>query len=142
MSETSTPRHAQYAAPASEQRLMWLILLGPPLIWSVRFLVVYALVEVGCRTGLLGFTLLGLAGVSVANLGLGLLTATITAWLTWRAYGLWRHAPEGDESGLEVSEGRRRTLALAGFGLGLLMIFVTVLEVLPVFFIAPCVWSP
>lgn len=142
MSETAPPRHAQYAAPASEQRLMWLILLGPPLLWSVRFMVVYVLVEVACRTGFLSFSLLGLAGVSVANLGLGLLTVAVTAWITWKAYGLWRRAPAGDEVDLDVSEGRRRTLALAGLGIGLLMIFVTVLEVLPVFFIAPCSWAP
>lgn len=142
MTEAAPPHRARHTAPAAEQRRMWLILLGPPLLWSIRFMAVYALVEVACRSGLLGFSLLGLAAISLVNLGLGLLTIAVTAWIAWMAYGLWRRAPEGDESELDVSEGRRRTLALAGFGIGLLMIFVTVLEVLPVFFIAPCVWSP
>lgn len=142
MSEAAPPRHAPQAAPAAEQRLMWLILLGPPLIWSVRFMVVYVLVEVACQTGLLGFSLLGLAAVSLVNLGLGALTILATAAIAWRAYGLWRRSPEGDERELDVAEGRRRTLAMAGLGVGLLMIFVTVLEVLPVFFIAPCRLSP
>lgn len=142
MSETAPPQQTQITAPAAEQRLMWLILLGPPVLWSVRFMAVYVLAEVACRTGFLGFSLLGLAGVSVVNLGLGLLTIALTAWIASRAYRLWQQAPAGGETALEVDEGRRRTLAVAGFGVGLLMIFVTVLEVLPVFFIAPCVWSP
>lgn len=142
MTDTAPPHHARHVTPPAEQRRMWLILLGPPLLWSVRFMAVYVLVEVACRTGFLGFSLLGLAGVAVVNLGLGLLTIAVTAWLTSMAYGLWRGAPEGDERELDMAEGRRRTLALAGLGVGLLMIFVTVLEVLPVFFIAPCVWSP
>lgn len=142
MTEAAPPHRARHTAPAAEQRRMWLILLGPPLLWSVRFMAVYVLVEVACRTGFLGFSLLGLAAISLVNLGLGLLTIAVTAWISWMAYGLWRRAPAGDEAELDVAEGRRRTMALAGLGIGLLMIFVTVLEVLPVFFIAPCVWSP
>jgi hypothetical protein len=142
MSDIAPPRRQRPTAPAAEQRRMWLILLGPPLLWSVRFMAVYVLVEVACRSEFLGFSLLGLSGVALANLGLGLLTIAVTAWLSWMAYGIWRQVPAGDEADLDVAAGRRRTLGLAGLGIGLLMIFVTVLEVLPVFFIAPCVWSP
>jgi hypothetical protein len=142
MTEAAPPHEARHAAPAAEQRRMWLILLGPPLLWSVRFMLVYVLIEVACRSEFLGFNLLGLAGLSALNLGLGLLTIVVTAWITWVAYGIWREAPEGDEAGLGAAEGRRRTLAVAGVGIGLLMIFVTVLEVLPVFFIAPCGMAP
>lgn len=142
MTDAARTQQTQDATPPGEKRLMWLILLGPPLLWAVRFMLVYVLIEVACRSELLGFSLLGIAGVSLANLGFGLLTIALTAWLTLRAWGIWRQAPDGPEHELDASTGRRRSLALVALGIGLLMIFVTTLEVLPVFFIAPCGFAP
>lgn len=106
---------------------LWFGLLGPPVIWAVRFGVSYALVPASCSREsvwiLQGVTLLALAGTVWAGL------------VAWRA---WRTAEEGDRIDMGVVRLRTRFMGRVGVMESVLFFVVIVAEGLAIFFIHPC----
>lgn len=140
MTET-TPSHSQetQVQPVSSRSLA-VGFLGPPLVWAVRFLVVYGMVEVYCKSGLLGFEFLGLTGIYIGIGVTTLLSLLLVLGTTWIAYRGWRRSSAGQDRVIDEPMGRSRTLALAGVILGAMFVLVMLIETLPVFFLAPCGW--
>lgn len=106
---------------------LWFGLLGPPVIWAVRFGVSYALVPTSCAREsvwiLQGVTLLALAGTVWAGV------------VAWRA---WRGADEGERIDLGAARIRARFMGRVGVMGSALFFVVIVAEALAIFFVHPC----
>lgn len=104
-------------------------------IYMIYFLVVYFLVEAGCRTGLYRRQLLGLNAINALVListvvaAVGAAVATGIAIRYWRAS---RHAPEGDSYS--------KFLSLAGIGLNAYNTILIVLTALSTTGLPLCDW--
>lgn len=111
------------------QRLLalWFGMLGPPVIWGIRFGVSYALVPYACaRAGVMVLQLVTL----VALLG--------TAWAGVVAGRHWRATGKSTQVELGGPEARARFMALFGLLSSALFFLVMAAEGLAVFFIDPC----
>ena len=101
-------------------------LLMGPVVWAIRFMIVYVLAGVACTTG--GVIAMGV--VTVAALAACLLGA-------WMAWGIWSEVGSGPTTVGGVI-GRTRFLAMCGLVFGLWFALVIVVEAIPMFFIEPC----
>lgn len=121
------------AAPGGEASRagLWLVLLGPPIVWAVRFGAAYALVPYACRADAMvllhGLTLLALA--IVALLGL----------LAWRYHVSARAAAPARALAVRSA----RFISLFGLLGSLLFALVIVAEAIGNVMIDPCTgWGP
>lgn len=106
---------------------LWFGLLGPPVIWAIRFAVVYALVPDSCSRGSVWI----MQGVTLAALA-GTVWAGVVAWRAWRT------AEEGEGMDLGVVRVRTRFMGRVGVLESALFFVVIVAEALAIFFIHPC----
>jgi hypothetical protein len=103
----------------------WAVVLGPPILWTLRFMGNYALMPLACSHGALPL-LHALNGVALAAL-------LVLGWLAWR---IWR----GTAADAETDDLARRSRFMALFGMMAAALFfvVIVAEGLANFMIDPC----
>lgn len=106
---------------------LWFALLGPPVLWAVRFGAAYVLVPLACARG----SVMVLQAITVVAL-LATAAAGLVGWREWRRAGGSRQVELGG------ADARARFMALVGvLGSGLFFA-VIVVEALALFFISPC----
>jgi hypothetical protein len=108
---------------------LWAGVLGTPAIWSVQFLLGYALAPWSCpgrQVVLYGVTTTGL---------LFALVGTVLSWRQWKRAG--DVAPDDDEG---APFGRRRFLGALGMLVGVMFAVLMLAQGLPAFFFDPC-WN-
>jgi hypothetical protein len=119
-------------------RSLWLGLLTGPLVYTVHFLTVYLLVEIGCRAGWLPFNLWGLSGLAVAVLGLTVLAAAVNIAAGVLEYREWQ-ARKATQGG---TEGRYAPfMSLVGVWLNGLFMLTILVTGAPALVLLPCRWS-
>lgn len=110
-----------------EQSLLWLLVLGPPLAWSLGLALDYALVRAACP------------GSSVLLHLVTLVTFTAAASAGIRAWRGWGRASEARLESRELEAGRTRfMLAVAVMG-GAFFSFAILAQWVPTLFLSPCV---
>ncbi|HET6580196.1 MAG TPA: hypothetical protein VFG66_17900 [Gemmatimonadales bacterium] len=140
-----TTDSAAHPAPAGHRvalGALWFGLFGAPVVWSIQLMLNYGLVTHSCfpaseprTTPLFGGlrTTVLLAGAVALAIALA---AGVTAWRSWRAT---RHEhPGGQESLLEVGEGRTRFMALAGMLVSGLFVLGVIMNAIPLFIMPLC----
>jgi hypothetical protein len=107
--------------------LQWLGILGPPVLWKVRFWANYSLVPYACAWG--WTPVMHAATVLFAAACLG------CAWIGWKE---WRRS--GTEPEHEPGDVRDRGLFMGAFGMmsGVGFTMVILAEEVPTHFISPC----
>jgi hypothetical protein len=127
-------------APQQDTRPLWLGLLAGPLTWIVYFIAGYSLVEIVCKSGVLGFYLLGLSAVSAIILILTAIGLFITIYASFFNYRKWQQAPEKGSVDLDDQFGHKpvRFMALAGLLLSGLFTLIILLTGISVFILRPC----
>jgi hypothetical protein len=113
---------------ASERGMLTLmaVALAGPVIWAIRFTIVYVMAGSACT----GWGLAAMALISAA-------AVLLTLGATWVAWGIWQEVGSGATSAGGVV-GRTRFIAMSAVLLGLSFAFLTVVESIPLFFIEPC----
>lgn len=106
---------------------LWFAVLGPPVLWAVRFGASYALLPHACASG----DVRPLYALTVATL-LAVAAAGVAGWVQWR-----RLAP-GARGEVGAPEARARFMAVVGVLGSALFFAVVVLEGLALVFIDPC----
>lgn len=106
---------------------LWFGMLGPPVIWAIRFGVSYVLVPYACAR----------AGVMVLQL-VTLVALLATAWAGVVAARHWRGTGKSAQVEFGGLEARARFMALFGILSSGLFFLVIAAEGLAVFFIDPC----
>lgn len=96
---------------------LWLVALGPPVIWAIRFAIVYVLVPYACRED-------AVALLHVLTL-ISLATVTVLGWVAWNS-----RAAAGRE--------RARFMALFGILSSGLFLLVIAAEGLANVMVDPC----
>lgn len=112
-------------------------LISGPTIYMIHFLVVYFLVEWGCRSGLYRTQVLGFSIVSVLIVILTLIAASVTAVATWFSFRRWqagRHVAAAEE------DSYRKFLGFAGMGLNGYSTILILLTGLPTLSLVMCEW--
>jgi hypothetical protein len=108
---------------------LWAGVLGAPAIWSLQFLLNYALAPWSCPNRQI--VLFIITGVAL----LLALTGTVLCWRQWKTAG--DVAPEHDQDGIF---GRRRFLGALGIVVCLMFLILILAQGLPAFFFDPC-WN-
>lgn len=123
-----------------ENRLLWFGLLTGPIVWSVYFLVVYAIVEVACWAGLQGSDLEGLNALSFIVLGLTFAALLITFYFGFLAYRTWQRMSRhtANYAGQSQAEQRSGFMAFAGVLLSGLFALTILLNGIPALILRPC----
>jgi hypothetical protein len=114
------------AGPAS-QRALWFAVFVGPTAWTAHLLLSYFLVPLACATG--GTLLLHLITLACA---LAPLAGAVVALRGWG------QVERADTAHPEEQPSARSYLALVGFLLSALFLFVVLVEGLPPFFLSPC----
>lgn len=102
-------------------------ILGPPVIWAVRFAVNYVLVPYVCWWGRIGVLHL----VTLAALA----ATALTGWVAWKG---WQEAGKGTQVELGGTTTRTRFMALFGMLSSGFFFLVMVAEGLANLFVHPC----
>ena len=110
-----------------EDWLLLLVALLPPVVWSVRFLVVYPLVQVACVTG----NLWPINLVTLASLGITM-AAGVVAWRTWK------RLTAGERSIMAGPRTRPEFMAFTGVLFSGFFLALILVEWSPVFVLNPC----
>lgn len=110
-----------------EDWILWLVVLIPPVIWALRFLIVYPLVYVSCVTG----TSLLINLISVA----ATVITTAAGVVAWRN---WKRLTAGDRAFTAGPRSRPEAMAFSGVLFSGFFLSLILLEWSPVFFINPC----
>lgn len=118
----------------------WFGFLGAPSVWAIHFMVVYALMEVGCVAGWDRFVVAGINGVALATLLGTLLSVPAIVAAGWVAYGLWRRSPRDTPPGKETAD-QNTHVGQAGVFLSVLFLLAVIFETIPVFVLRPCGWG-
>jgi hypothetical protein len=106
--------------------LLWLGVLGGPLVWVLDFQVAYWLVYRACHTN----TMFPLYAETV----LALLLAVAPIVLAWR---MLQRFPDADRTGGQPDD-RARFMALTGIGLSVLFFIVVLASAVPRVVLTPC----
>jgi hypothetical protein len=104
----------------------WAVVLGPPILWTLRFMGNYALMPLACSHGALPL-LHAMNGVALAAL-------LLLGWLAWR---IWR-GTDAAAAGSDDLARRTRFMGLFGMMAAALFFVVIVAEGLANFMIDPC----
>lgn len=116
----------------------WFGLFGAPTLWVIHFLVLYAVTEAACPTGLNRLILLGMNGLVASTLLITLLALAGVVAASLAARSLWR-AARSEVDREHITNTRRGYMGLAGMLLGGLFFLVIVMESIPVFVLPACV---
>jgi len=121
-------------------RALWLGLVSGPVIWSVHFIVVYLLVEVSCRGGILLTQLFGIELVGVIVVGLTVAALIAVSLGGYFAYRNFRQAGGErlfDRKSLVASP----ALFMSGSGMLLNLVFALLILLMgiPPLFLESCV---
>ncbi len=98
------------------------------IVWSAYFVLLYALMSLGCRYALDAMQALGSNIITVALAAIVITTLAFIGYLTWLAYDTWRHADDNRA---------RFRAAVAGLVDGISLVS-TVWVGAPVFMVTPC----
>lgn len=140
-SATNVSAPAPSAGPIPTAAL-WFGLFGAPALWSLQLVTNAALVSHSCfpKSEPLATPVAGsmwgvalLASIVAAVIAAG---AGATAWRSWQRTREEHHG--GEETLLEVGEGRTRFMAVAGMLLSTVFLFGIVMNALPLFLVPPC----
>src|SRR4051794_6712150 len=108
---------------------LWTGVLGAPAIWSLQFLLNYALAPWSCPNRQIVLHLVTVVGLLLAIVG------TLLSWGQWKRAG--DVAPHHDEGG---PFGRSRFLGALGIVVGAMFAVLILAQGLPAFFFDPC-WN-
>jgi hypothetical protein len=127
-------------AEITERRSLWVGFLAGPVIWSVYFMVGYALAEFACRLGLLRFNLFGLTALSAIIIGLTLISLAATLYGGYVAYRRWQELRREGQDQLDQGRAERSGpfLAFAGVLLSGLFALLILLTGIPALILSPC----
>ena len=120
---------------------LWFGVLGGVSAWTVHLWAGYALVEVACRTGFPGFSLLGISGVEVLLALVTVAMALVALAATYVAYRARRQLQEGRRGDVGQPRGQGEFMARAGLLMSGLFVAVIVVEAVPALFLRECGWT-
>jgi uncharacterized membrane-anchored protein len=119
-------------------RLLWLSMIGGPIVYSLHFLSSYLLVEGVCKLANPQSALLGRDGLVITILVLTVVAAAITLWMGLWTYRRWQQQ-HGDDG--QLTEEVVPFLALVGTWLNGLSTLLILATGLPALVLLPCAWS-
>ena len=112
---------------ARENLLLWVAVLGSAVVWFIQMQTGYAMVTWACAAG--KTWPLHLVGV------LFLILAAIPGFIGWK---IWSAAAVTATERKSAGAGRRRFMALLGIMLTILFFLLIVAQIIPGFFVDPC----
>jgi uncharacterized membrane protein len=118
---------------------LWFGLFGAPVTWSVHFLLIWSVVEMGCGLGLENSQLF--SGINMVHglvLLLTLVALILIGLIMFTAYRNWQYIKAEERQFSKQVADRVRFMALTGMGFGLLFLLVVLYVTLPVFVLPPC----
>lgn len=123
-----------------EARGLVILLLAGPLVWTAHHLTGYLLVELSCRTGLLGGQIFGISVLRAVVIGLTIVALALTLYAGFRAYRNWQFTREdrSENPETELVIGRTRFLAQAGLLLNIIFAAIILLNGIPALFLRLC----
>lgn len=106
------------------------------IIWAVWFVLVYALLGVGCDAGWQNRVVAGINHLSLGMLAVTALAVMLMSWCAWCGWMGWR----GDGTTVAAREAtqRHRFMGLVMLVLALIAITGTVMIALPILLLNPC----
>ena len=126
----------------NQRRLLTGLLVGP-VVYTVYFFAVYLGVEAACRENLLQFSLLGLAGLEVAVLGLTLVAVVMILAVALYLYRASQNrASQQREKRTESHDAQDNSRFVQKIGLWLsgFFVLVTLVTGVPILFLKLCSW--
>jgi hypothetical protein len=134
--------HPAPARHAVDPRLLWFGLFGAPAVWTIQELVGYILAAHACFPHMAPRATPALGGLWVLELGLGIAALIVAGLAGWMALRSWRAVrprhPGAGTAQVDIGEGRARFMALAGILVSGMFLLGILMNVLPIFLVAPC----
>lgn len=121
-------------------KTLWYGMFASPIIWSVHFLVGYAVAEAACATNFLRFRILGQYALVVFLVAFTILAMGGIVWNAWWSYRSWRfYAAQSPEEPFPLQAfDRDEFLALSGLLLSGIFFLTLLLNIYPFFVLRPC----
>lgn len=116
-------------------RVVTVVLLAGPVVWSAHFLLVYAIVEAGCTGDGPGLRLFDPPVPTIATLVATAVAAAACAGCAWWGYRRWRGGERSEEAEDQDPGG---AVAFAGFLLSLLSLVSVLFTGLPALYLPAC----
>lgn len=120
---------------------LWIGLFGSPVVWMAHFMLIWAIVEGGCLTGVSDRSVLGISVVQFFVIVTSLLGLALVAGVGWIGYRNWQHNRAVDASGdgrIARAVERTHFMAVTGMIFSVLFFTMILLSTLPVFVLPVC----